>query len=110
MVIAPIRVADLTWEAEIQKWDHLQHLQLSKIIGTAAQRKKAILQDADIYTVNRENVQWLVEYMGNRWPFDMVVIDELSSFKNPKAKRFKALKRVMPKVSRLVGLTGTPAP
>lgn len=110
LVIAPIRVADITWEAEIHKWNHLRHLTMSKILGTANQRKKAVAKEADIYTINRENVQWLIQYLGNRWPFDMVVVDELSSFKNSKAKRFRALKRIMPKVSRFVGLTGTPAP
>ena len=110
LVIAPIRVADITWEAEIHKWNHLRHLTMSKILGTADQREKAIAKEADIYTINRENVQWLIQYLGNRWPFDMVVVDELSSFKNSKAKRFRALKRIMPKVSRFVGLTGTPAP
>lgn len=110
LVIAPIRVADITWEAEIHKWDHLRHLTISKIIGTADQREKAIAKEADIYTINRENVQWLIQYLRRKWPFDMIVVDELSSFKNSKAKRFKALKQVMPKVSRFVGLTGTPAP
>lgn len=110
LVIAPIRVADMTWEAEINKWDHLSHLKISKVLGTADQRKKALSTNADIYTVNRENVEWLVNYLGSKWPFDMVVVDELSSFKNPKAKRFKALKRVMPIANRFVGLTGTPAP
>ena len=110
LVIAPIRVADITWEAEIHKWDHLRHLQISKILGSPDRRKKAIAQEADIYTINRENVQWLIQYLKNKWPFDMVVVDELSSFKNSKAKRFRALKAIMPKVSRFVGLTGTPAP
>ncbi len=110
LVIAPIRVADYTWDAEIQKWDHLRHLSVSKILGNVKQRKLAINTNADIYTINRENVQWLVSYLGNHWNFDMVVVDELSSFKNTKAKRFKALKQIMPKVSRFVGLTGTPAP
>lgn len=110
LVIAPIRVAEYTWDAEILKWDHLRHLSVSKILGNVKQRKLAINTNADIYTINRENVQWLVSYLGNHWKFDMVVVDELSSFKNTKAKRFKALKQIMPKVSRFVGLTGTPAP
>ena len=110
LIIAPIRVADFTWDAEIHKWDHLQHLTISKILGNVEQRKQAINVEADLYTINRENVQWLVSYLGNDWKFDMVVVDELSSFKNAKAKRFKALKQAMVKVSRFVGLTGTPAP
>lgn len=110
LVIAPIRVADMTWDAEIKKWDHLSHLTIVKILGGAEHRRMMLTKVADIYTINRENVQWLVEQYGNKWPFDMVVVDELSSFKNPQSKRFKALKKVMPFVNRFVGLTGTPAP
>lgn len=110
LVIAPVRVARDTWPAEIEKWDHLAHLTVSPIIGTAAQRAAAADRQADIYTIGRENIPWLVKHHGNRWPYDMVVIDELSSFKNPQAKRFKALKKVRPHITRIVGLTGTPAP
>lgn len=110
LVIAPVRVARDTWPAEIEKWDHLAGLTVSPIIGTAKQREAAANRDADIYTIGRENVPWLVKHHGSRWPYDMVVIDELSSFKNPQAKRFKALKKVRPKINRIVGLTGTPAP
>ncbi|WP_408927379.1 SNF2-related protein [Corynebacterium marquesiae] len=110
LVIAPIRVARDTWPAEIHKWDHLAGLTVSPIIGTAKQREAAANRRADIYTIGRENIPWLVKHHGNRWPYDMVIIDELSSFKNPQAKRFKALKKVRPKIHRIVGLTGTPAP
>lgn len=110
LVIAPIRVARDTWPAEIHKWDHLAGLTVSPIIGTAKQREAAANRQADIYTIGRENIPWLVNHHGNRWPYDMVIIDELSSFKNPQAKRFKALKKVRPKIHRIVGLTGTPAP
>lgn len=110
LIIAPIRVAETTWPDEIAKWDHTRHLTFSRILGTRQERLKAMWQKADIYLVNRENVQWLVEQWGSRWPYDMVVIDELSSFKSPKAKRFKALRKIMPLVDRFVGLTGTPAP
>ena len=110
LVIAPIRVARDTWPAEIHKWDHLDGLTVSPIIGTAKQRQDAANRRADIYTIGRENIPWLVKHHGSRWPYDMVIIDELSSFKNPQAKRFKALKKVRPKINRIVGLTGTPAP
>ena len=111
LVIAPKRVAEDTWTREHAKWDHLRDLRISKVIGTAPQRRKALEQDADIYVIGRDSVVWLVEYFQKTgWPFDMVVIDELSSFKNPQAKRFRALRKVMPHVSRVVGLTGTPSP
>ena len=110
LVIAPVRVARDTWPAEIKKWDHLADLTVSPIIGTAKQRTAAADRQADIYTIGRENIPWLVKHHGSRWPYDMVIIDELSSFKNPQAKRFKALKKVRPKIRRIVGLTGTPAP
>ena len=110
LVIAPIRVARDTWPEEIHKWDHLDGLTVSPIIGTAKQREAAANRRADIYTIGRENIPWLVKHHGNHWPYDMVIIDELSSFKNPQAKRFKALKKVRPKIHRIVGLTGTPAP
>jgi hypothetical protein len=110
LVIAPIRVARDTWPTEIKKWDHLAGLTVSTITGTAKQREAAANRRADIYTIGRENIPWLVKHHGSRWPYDMVIIDELSSFKNPQAKRFKALKKVRPKIHRIVGLTGTPAP
>ena len=111
LVIAPKRVAEDTWTRERAKWDHLKELRISKVIGTAPQRRKALEADADIYVIGRDSVVWLVEYFQKTgWPFDMVVIDELSSFKNPQAKRFRALRKVMPHVSRVVGLTGTPSP
>ena len=110
LVIAPKRVAEDTWSREHEKWDHLSGLRISKILGTPAQRMKALDADADIYVIGRDNVKWLVELLGRKWPFDMVVIDELSSFKNPQAQRFKALRRVIPAAERVVGLTGTPSP
>lgn len=110
LVIAPLRVAEDTWPREIEKWDHLRHLRVSKILGSAEQRRRALKAEADIWVVNRENVDWLVGEYGSKWPFDMVVVDESSSFKNPQAKRFKALRRVRPFIKRLVALTGTPAP
>ena len=109
LVIAPLRVAEDTWSRESEKWDHLRHLRISKVLGTAAQRKAALEADADIYVVNRENVVWLTENL-RHWDFDMVVIDELSSFKNPQSKRFRALRKVIARSSRVVGLTGTPSP
>lgn len=110
LVIAPLRVAEDTWSTEVDKWDHLKHLRISKILGSKKQREEAINTDADIYVTNRENVDWLVAECFNSWIWDMVVIDELSSFKSSKAKRFRALKKVRPYFKRIVGLTGTPAP
>lgn len=110
LVIAPKKVAEATWSSEAQKWDHLKHLRISKVLGTAAQRIRAVNTPADIYVINRENVQWLVDHYRNDWKFDMVVADELSSFKNPQAKRFKCLTWVRPHITKFVGLTGTPAP
>ncbi len=110
LVIAPKRVAEDTWTREVEKWDHLKHLRVSKVLGTERERREALRADADIYVINRENVCWLIgQYEGNL-PFDMLVIDELSSFKSPKAQRFKALRLVRPSLKRVVGLTGTPAP
>ena len=109
LVIAPLRVARDTWTAEVDKWDHLQSLICSVAVGTETERKAALMRQADIYIINRENVQWLVEESGIPFTFDMIVIDELSSFKNHNTKRFKSLLKVRPKVSRIVGLTGTPA-
>lgn len=109
LVIAPKKVAETTWSTEAQKWDHLKHLRISKIIGTTQQRIRALNTPADIYVINRENVPWLVEYDRNAWRFDMVVVDELSSFKSNKAQRFKSLCYVRQHIKRFVGLTGTPA-
>ena len=113
LVIAPLRVAQDTWSREADKWDHLQHLKIAKILGTAEERIAALWEDdVDIYVINRENVVWLVDILEEnriRWPFDMVVVDELSSFKSNQAKRFKALRKIRPMVDRIVGLTGTPA-
>ena len=109
LVIAPIRVASFSWPAEMEKWDHLKGMRYSVAVGTAAERLSALRRQADIYLINRENVQWLVSESGIPFDFDMVVIDELSSFKNHQTKRFKALMKVRPKVKRIVGLTGTPS-
>ena len=110
LIIAPKKVAESTWSKEAAKWKQLKDLRFSFVLGTAAQRIKALQATADIYMINRENTQWLVEYFGYDWPFDMVVIDESSSFKNHRAKRFKALKLVRSKITRIVELTGTPNP
>ncbi len=110
LVIAPLRVAENVWDAEIQKWDHLNHLRISKVLGTEKKRLKALDSEADLYIINRENVEWLVNLYKDSWPFDTVVIDEISSFKSNKAKRFKALRKMRPLIKRLIGLTGTPAP
>lgn len=109
LIIAPLRVAKHTWSGEIEKWQHLSDLTYSIVVGTAAQRKKALKADADIYIINRENVPWLIEQSGVPFDFDMVVIDELSSFKNWQSKRFRSLMKVRPTVKRMVGLTGTPS-
>lgn len=108
LVIAPKRVAADTWPKELTKWEHLKGLDASLVMGTQAEREAALRRKTFLYIINRENVSWLVE--NHRWDFDMVVIDELSSFKSNQAQRFKALKKVRPLVSRIVGLTGTPAP
>lgn len=109
LVIAPLRVARDTWPAEIEKWDHLNGLTYSVAIGNEAQRKAALLQRAQVYLINRENVDWLVNDSGIPFDYDMVVIDELSSFKSHTTKRFRALRKVRPNVKRIVGLTGTPS-
>lgn len=109
LVIAPLRVARNTWGAEIEKWDHLNSLHYSVAVGTETERLSALKKQADIYLINRENVQWLISESGIPFDFDMVVIDELSSFKNHQTKRFRALMKVRPKVKRIVGLTGTPS-
>lgn len=108
LIIAPIRVCRNSWAAEIAKWDHLNGMTYSLILGTKEQRLAALRQKADLYIINRENVQWLVESSGMPFDFDMVVIDEMSSFKNHQSKRFKALRNVRPFVKRIIGLTGTP--
>lgn len=109
LIIAPLRVARNTWSDEIKKWDHLNGIRYSIAVGTAAERLAALKADADIYIINRENVPWLIEDSGLPFDYDMVVVDELSSFKNWQAKRFKALMKVRPKIRRIVGLTGTPS-
>lgn len=109
LVVAPLRVARNTWSDEIEKWDHLKDLRFSVAVGTETERLSALKQKADIYIINRENLQWLIEKIDVPFDFDMVVIDELSSFKNHQAKRFKSLMKVRPKVKRIVGLTGTPS-
>lgn len=110
LVIAPLRVAKVTWSDEIKKWDNLSHLRYSVAVGTEKERIEALKKDADIYIINRENVQWLVEKSKVPFKFDMVVIDELSSFKNWNSNRSKAFMQVRPRVKRIVGLTGTPSP
>ena len=109
LVIAPLRVARDTWPAEADKWNHLQNLIYSVAVGTEAERRSALIQQADIYIINRENVQWLIEESKLPFNFDTLVVDELSSFKNYQAKRFRALMRVRPIVKRVIGLTGTPS-
>ena len=109
LVIAPLRVARTTWSDEIEKWEHLHNLTYAIAVGTEKERVAAVREKADITLINRENLQWLVEKSGEPFDYDMVVIDELSSFKNHQAKRFKALMKVRPKVKRIVGLTGTPS-
>lgn len=109
LIIAPKKVAEDTWTREAAKWDHLQDLRISSVLGTEKQRRKAMEAKANIYVLNRENVQWLVETYGKDWPFDAIVIDELSSFKSTKAKRWRLLKRVAPLCKVVWGLTGTPA-
>lgn len=108
LVIAPKRVAEDTWPKELSKWEHLSGMDATLVMGTQAEREAALHQQTFLYIINRENVSWLVE--NHRWDFDMVVIDELSSFKSNQAQRFKAMKKVRPLISRIVGLTGTPAP
>lgn len=110
LVIAPIRVAKVSWPDEINKWDHLKDLKYSVVCGSQDERLSALKKKADIYIINRENVQWLVEKSNVPFDFDMIVVDELSSFKSHQSKRFKALLKVRPKVKRIVGLTATPSP
>jgi len=110
LIIAPKKVAEATWQAEAAKWGHLRGLRISTVLGTAQEREAALQREADAYIINRENVVWLVEYCGKEWPFDMVVLDESTSFKSRQAKRFRALASVRSRISRLVELSGTPAP
>lgn len=110
LVIAPLRVAQTTWLDEISKWVDTNFLRVSTCTGSLQDRIAGLETPADIYTINRENVQWLVGYYGRKWPFDMIVIDESSSFKNPAAKRFRALRKVRPLAKRIIELTGTPRP
>ena len=109
LVIGPLRVVRNTWPSEIEKWDHLAELKFALAVGSEAERKAALMQKAQVYLINRENVDWLINKSGLPFDFDMVVVDELSSFKSHRAKRFKSLMKVRPKVKRIVGLTGTPA-
>lgn len=110
LVIAPKKVAESTWDKEIEKWEHTKGLKVSKILGPVKQRLKALYTPADIYIINRDNVTWLVDLVRNAWPFDMVIVDESSSFKSHKAKRFKSLAAMSNHIKRLVLLTGTPSP
>ena len=110
LVIAPLRVCNSVWSQEVKKWGHTCHLSTSIATGSPKVRTEALLKKADIHIINKENVQWLIEFYGDKWPFDCVVIDESSTFKSAKSKRFKALKRVLPKIKRMILLTGTPSP
>lgn len=110
LVIAPLQPATETWPAELEKWDNLKGLTYSLVIGSEKERTAALSADTDFYIINRDNVVWLVNYYKKRWPFDMLIIDELSSFKSSKSQRFRALKKVRPLIKRVVGLTGTPSP
>lgn len=110
LVVAPLRVANSVWAQEKDKWRHLKHLRINVCTGSSKQRLSALQSEADVYVINRENVDWLVGFYGAKWPFDMVVIDESSSFKNPSSKRFRAMRKVMPYTDYMVLLTGTPSP
>ena len=110
LIIAPKKVAEATWQDEAAKWAHLQGLRISTVLGTQQQRLAALAADADVYITNRDNTAWLVTTCGRRWPFDMVVLDEATSFKHHNTQRFKALKRVRPRIHKVVELTGTPVP
>ena len=110
LVIAPKKVAEGTWSREARKWDHLKLLRVIPVLGSQQKRIRALNTPADIYVINRENIPWLVDYYRNAWPFDMVVVDEFSSFKNHQSKRFKSLSWVRGHIKRFAGLTGTPAP
>lgn len=110
LVIAPKRVAEDTWPTEHLKWDHLKNLKIVKIMGTSRQREAALKQEADIYIISRDNIAWLVDLLGINWDFNTVIVDELSSFKSNKSLRFKKLRKVRPRIKRIIGLTGTPTP
>ena len=110
LIIAPKKVAEITWSDEVEKWEHLQHLRVSKVMGTQPQREKALKAKADIYVLGRDSFVWLCKYYKAKLPFDMVVLDELTSFKSNTSQRFKAFKLVRGGFSRIVGLTGTPVP
>lgn len=110
LVVAPKKVAETTWTTEAAKWDHLQGLRVAKVMGSAKRRKLALTEKADVFVIGRDNFVWLVGLYGGRLPFDLLVIDELTSFKNSKSQRFKAMRIARPSVSRVIGLTGTPAP
>lgn len=110
LIVAPLRVANSVWHKEASNWQHTKKLTFSIVTGTERERMSALFKTADVYVINRENVQWIVEHYKSKWPFDMIVIDESSSFKSPASQRFKAIKKVLPKVDRLIELTGTPSP
>ena len=110
LIVAPLRVANSVWRQESAKWSHLAHLRVSVCTGSERERMAALMTTADVYVINRENIEWLVMHYGKKWPFDCVVIDESDSFKNPSSKRFKALKRTLPDTTHFVLLSGTPSP
>lgn len=110
LVVSPLRVANSVWPKEPKSWQHLQHLKVATVTGSERQRMAALHQNADLYSINRENIPWLVKHYGDKWPFDCVVIDESSSFKNASAKRWKALKRILPHTEYMILLTGAPSP
>lgn len=110
LVVAPKKVAEATWTSEAGKWDHLRHMRVIPVLGGVQKRVRALYTQGDVWVINRENFPWLVDYYRNDWPFDMVVVDESTSFKNPQSKRFKAMKLVLSRITRRVILTGTPAP
>ena len=110
LIVAPLRVANSVWRQESAKWSHLAHLRVSVCTGSERERMAALMATADVYVINRENIEWLVTHYGKKWPFDCVVIDESDSFKNPSSKRFKALKRTLPDTTHFVLLSGTPSP
>ena len=109
LIIAPKKVAEATWSTEAAKWDHTKNMRIVKILGTSTQRMRALATPGDVYVTNRENTQWIVNHFRNDWPFDMVVLDESSSFKNSTSKRFKAMRLVRSRIKKIVELTGTPA-
>lgn len=110
LVIAPLRVANSVWKQEAAQWDHLKHLTFAICTGSSKDRLSALQHDADVYVINRENMVWLLEHYKSKWPFDCVIVDESSSFKNPSTKRFRALRKTLPKTEYMVLLTGTPSP